>query len=254
MWHDVRLLNGIASVLLGIFVVTVLTGCFLWFAQRPFFTLSVIQVREAEEGTLKHVNALTVRGVALPRIKGNFFTVDLDAVREAFKAVPWVREATVRRKWPNGLVVAIEEHKPLGTWGKDGRLLSVKGDVFTANQAEAEAEANLLRFYGPEGSEKEVIARYDELQKGFSGVGLKPVSLELSGRYAWQTVLNNGISVHFGRGEGTASTMREQMARFLAVYPRLAAQLKNEIKGIDLRYPNGLALKANGLVPDVSGQ
>lgn len=253
MWHDVKLLNGIANVLLTLFVVTVLTGCFLWFAQQPFFSLRVIQVQEAEGNALKHVNALTVRGVALPRIKGNFFTVDLDAVREAFKAVPWVREATVRRKWPNGLVVAIEEHKPLGTWGADGRLLSEKGDVFTANLAEAEEEVNLLRFYGPEGSEKEVVMRYEELKSGFATIRLAPVLLELSERYAWRTTLNNGMTVRFGREEGRIS-MREQMGRLLAVYPRLAGQLKNGIKGIDLRYPNGLALRADGLMPDIGAQ
>jgi Cell division septal protein len=253
MWHDVRLLNSIANVLLTLFVVTVLAGSFLWFAQQPFFTLTVIQVQEAEGKTLKHVNALTVRGVALPRIKGNFFTVDLDAVRDAFKAVPWVREATVRRKWPNGLVVAIEEHRPLGTWGEDGRLLSVKGDVFTANLAEAEEEVNLLRFYGPEGSEKEVVMRYEELKRGFAAIRLQPVLLELSERYAWRTTLNNGMTVRFGREEGRIS-MREQMERLLAVYPRLAAQVKNGIRGIDLRYPNGLALRADGMVPDIGGQ
>jgi len=253
MWHDVRLLNAITNVLLTLFVVTVLAGCFLWFSQQPFFSLKVIQVQEAEGNTLKHVNTLTVRGVALPRIKGNFFTVDLDAVREAFKVVPWVRDATVRRKWPNGLVVALEEHRPLGTWGEDGLLLSVKGDVFTANLAEAEEDVTLLRFYGPEGSEKEVVMRYDELKKGFATIRLEPVLLELSERYAWQTKLNNGMTVRFGREEGHSS-MRRQMARLLAVYPRLAAQLKNGIRGIDLRYPNGLALKADGIVPDIGGQ
>ncbi len=253
MWHDVRWLNGIANVFLTGFVVAVLTGCFLWFAQKPFFSLKVIQVQEAEGKTLRHVNALTVRGVALPRIKGNFFTVDLDAARDAFKAVPWVREATVRRKWPNGLVVAIEEHQALGTWGEDGRLLSVKGDVFTANLAEAEEEVNLLKFYGPDGSEKEVAAQYDALKKEFAAIRLEPFFLELSDRYAWRTVLNNGVTVRFGREQGNRN-MREQMGRLLAVYPRLTAQLSNRMKEIDLRYPNGLALRADGLVPDVSGQ
>ncbi|MCL1886335.1 MAG: cell division protein FtsQ/DivIB [Betaproteobacteria bacterium] len=253
MWHDVRLLNGIANMFLTIFVVIVLVGGFLWFAQKPFFSLKIIEVQEVEKKPLKHVNALTIRSVALPRIKGNFFSVNLDAVREAFKAVPWVRDVTVRRKWPNGLVVSIEEHKPLGTWGDDGRLLSVKGDVFTVNLAEAEDEGNLLKFYGPEGSEKEVVARYEELRREFATINLELVLLELSDRYAWRTTLNNGMTVRFGREQGS-NTMRDKMGRLLAVYPKLAAQLKNGIRGIDLRYPNGLALKADGLVPDVGGQ
>ena len=254
MWHNVRLLNGMANMLLAVFVVIVLVGGFLWFAQNPFFSLSVIHVQEAEGKTLKHVNALTVRGVALPRIKGNFFTVNLDAVREAFRAVPWVRDATVRRQWPNELVVFIEEHRPLGTWGDDGQLLSVKGDVFTANLAEAEEDVLLLRFYGPEGSEGEVVRRYEELHRVFAPIRLEPVLLELSDRYAWRARLNNDMTVRFGR-EGESNTIRDRMERLLVVYPKLEAQLKNRIKDIDLRYPNGLALRADGLVPpSVDGQ
>ncbi len=253
MWHDVRLLNGITNVLLSIFVVLVLAGCLYWVAQQPFFALKVIQIKEMQEQPLKHVNALTVRGIALPRIKGNFLTVDLETVREAFRAVPWIRDATVKRQWPNGLVVFIEEHKPLGTWGDDGRLLSVKGDVFTANLAEAEDEGNLLKFYGPDGSEKEVAARCDELKKEFATIQLKPVLIKLSDRYAWHMVLNNGMTVRFGR-EGNGVSMREQMQRLVAIYPKLVGQLKNGIQEIDLRYPNGLALKAEGLVPDIGIQ
>ena len=42
----------------------------------------------------------------------------------AFESVPWVRRAAVRREWPNKLVVVIDEHKPLGTWGEDGKLIT----------------------------------------------------------------------------------------------------------------------------------
>jgi hypothetical protein len=84
----------------------------------------------------------------LGRIKGNFFTTNLESVRGVFESVPWVRRASVRREWPNQLIVALEEHEALGTWGEDGRLLSVKGDVFTANLAEAEDDHELPAFSG----------------------------------------------------------------------------------------------------------
>src|SRR5206468_3912068 len=80
-------------------------------------------------------NHLTVRDGALARITGNFFTVNLEQVRTAFESVPWVRRASVRREWPDQLVVSLEEHEALGTWGEDGKLLSTKGDVVTVNLA-----------------------------------------------------------------------------------------------------------------------
>src|SRR5690349_12843 len=125
MWHDIRILNVISSTLLGLAALALLASGVWWLAQRPAFTLKTIRVDGTAETQLRRVNALTIRSTALPRIRGNFFTANLDTVRAAFESVPWVRKATVRREWPNTLLVTIEEHEPLGTWGEDGRLVSV---------------------------------------------------------------------------------------------------------------------------------
>ena len=129
-------------------------------------------------------------------------------MRVAFEAVPWVRRATVRREWPNQLIVTLEEHEPLGTWGEDGRLLSVKGDVFTANLAEAEEDGELPEFDGPPGSEKEVLARFRELRAWFAPIKLAPESLQLSSRYAWTVKLDNGMNVELGR-EQNRETLKD---------------------------------------------
>src|ERR1035437_7008099 len=155
MWHDIKLLNLISNALFGLFALAMVAAGLWWVAQRPLFTLKVIRI-EGAEAQLRHIDRSTVRATALPRIRGNFFTANLDTVRLAFESVPWVRKASVRREWPNQLIVALEEHVPLGTWGDDGRLLSEKGDIFTVNLAEAEEDRELLEFAGPAGSEKEV--------------------------------------------------------------------------------------------------
>jgi cell division protein FtsQ len=183
----------------------------------------------------------------LARIKGNFFTANLDTVRQTFESVPWVRKATVRREWPNQLTVTLEEHAPLGTWGEDGRLLSTKGDVFTANLAEAEEDADLMAFNGPLGSEKEVIARLNDLNTWFAPMAVTADALYLSGRYAWTVKLSNGVTVELGR-EKSSTTLKERVDRLVGIYPQLVARLQNRIESIDMRYPNGLALKAQGLI------
>lgn len=241
MWHNVRLLNGISKILFFLFFILVCAMGALWFSQQPFFSLKMITILGIDGKNLRHVNELTVRSTAIPHIKGNFFTVNLENVREVFKTVPWVRDVAIQRKWPDGLEIWVEEHRPLGTWRDEGQLVSEKGDVFVANIAEAEDEVRLLRFKGPEGSEKEVIGRYYELKEGMSTIKLEPVFLELSDRYAWKAILNNGITVRFGREEEKTS-FKDQLNNLLAIYPRLSAQLKGGIKSIDLRYPNGLAI------------
>ncbi len=245
MWHDIKMLNATSNALLGAFVLALLASGMWWITQRPMFTLKVIRI-EGGDAQLRHVNPATVRGTALPRITGNFFTANLDAVRLAFESVPWVRKATVRREWPNMLIVTIEEHVPLGTWGEDGRLVSVKGDIFTANMAEAEEDGELPEFSGPDGSEKEVVARFRELREWFAPIKLVPEAVQLSRRYAWSVKLNNGMSVELGR-EQSRATLKERVDRLVGIYPQLVARLQDRIESVDMRYPNGLALNAKGL-------
>ncbi|WP_293777075.1 cell division protein FtsQ/DivIB [uncultured Oxalicibacterium sp.] len=253
MWQDVRLLNATANTLFGLVALAIVASCLWWVAQRPYFTLKVIRVEASQHEPLRHINPLTVRSAALAKIKGNFFTANLDTVRQTFESVPWVRKATVRRSWPNQLIVTVEEYTPLGTWGDDGRLLSDKGEVFVANLAEAEEDANLLTFDGPIGSEKEVVARWQDLNNWFAPLKLSAESLSLSERYAWTVRLSNGVTVELGR-EKTPSMLKDRVDRLVAVYPQLVALLQDRIENIDMRYPNGLALTAQGLTIGPNGK
>ncbi len=246
MWQDAKALNATANGIFALVLLACLAAGVWWLAQRPMFNLRTIRIESMSgDEELRHVNQLTLRNNALGRIKGNFFTTNLDTVRQAFESVPWVRRATVRREWPDQLIVALEEHEALGTWGEDGRLLSTKGDVFTANLAEAEEDHELPAFDGPNGSEKEVLSRFEELRLWFAPLKLVPQALSLSGRYAWTVKLDNGMSVALGR-EQTATTLKERVDRLLGIYPQLVSHLQN-IETIDMRYQNGLALSAADL-------
>lgn len=241
MWHDVKTLNTLTGILCVICGLVLLAAALVWLAQRPVFSLRGITVQGVDGSDLRHVNALTVRSIAVPRLKGNFFTVNLESVRKAFESVPWVRKASVRRAWPDRLVVSIEEHQPLGTWGEEGQLLSAKGDVFVANFAEAEEDVKLLEFYGPDGSEKEVLTRYAELGEWLKPIGLSPVMIELSGRFAWTATLDNGMRLKMGR-DHNKEKLKTRLASVIQVYPQLKARFGNRIESLDLRYPNGFAL------------
>ncbi|MES2257819.1 MAG: cell division protein FtsQ/DivIB [Pseudomonadota bacterium] len=245
MWHDVKALNASASGIFAAVALVCASAGVWWISQRPMFDLRSIRIETIDQAELRHVNHLTLRAGTLGRIKGNFFTTNLEAVRLAFESVPWVRRASVRREWPDQLIVALEEHDALGTWGEDGRLLSTKGDVFTANLAEAEEDHELPAFSGPEGSEKEVLARFAELRTWFAPAKLVPEALDLSSRYAWTVKLDNGMSVALGR-EQTRTTLKERVERLVSIYPQLASRLP-QIETIDMRYQNGLALSAQGL-------
>jgi cell division protein FtsQ len=246
MWHDPKALNATANGIFAVTVVACLAGLVWWLSQLPMFTLTTIRVESMYEVELKHVNTLTLREGLVGKLHGNFFTTNLEQVRTNFEAVPWVRRATVRREWPDQLIVSVEEHEALGTWGEDGRMLSVKGDVFTANIAEADEEHALPEFNGPEGSEKEVLARFGELRAWFAPLKLTPVALDLSSRYAWTVRMDNGMSVALGR-EQDNTTLKHRVDRLVRIYPQLAERVPQGIDTIDMRYTYGLALSSAGL-------
>lgn len=252
MWHDAKALNAAAGGLMALTLLACVGAGVWWLAQRPAFALRLIRVECVGRAELRHVNELTLRAGVLGRVKGSFFTANLETARQALESVPWVRRASVRREWPNQLIVALEEHEALATWGEDGRLLSVKGDVFTANLAEAEDDHALPELSGPDGSEREVLARFAELRDWFAPLKLVPQALALSGRYAWTVKLDNGMSVVLGR-EQNRSTLRERVARLAGIYPQLVRRL-DDIDTIDMRYPNGLALSASGLKIPADGK
>ena len=216
-WHDVRLMNLAANALMAVAIGAMLAGAGWWLAQRPMFALRTVVIEPAGESLpLRHVNTTLLRAAGLRQVPGNFLTVDLGAVRDAFERVPWVRRAQVRRIWPNALRIGIEEHQPLATWA-DGRLVNRHGELFAANAAEAEEDA--------------------PLQLHLEAVALSP-------RYAWSVRLDNGLTLMLGREQGLP--ISERVARWVALYPHVQARLNRRADTIDLRYPNGFAVHAPG--------
>ncbi len=243
MWNDVRTMNTITRLLAGVLVLALAYAGYRWIARQPMFNLQRVQVQGAGGKPLRYVDAATVRSSALPRIRGNFFSVDLNAARAAFETVPWVKHASVRREWPNRLVVQVEEYVVLGTWGgHEGRLVSVDGLLFTANLAEAEEEGALPVLEGPDESAAEVAQRFADLRAWLEPLELAPRELSLSSRYAWTAKLENGIELNLGRVHEQRE-MQARIDRLASVYPQLASALPGRIEAIDLRYPNGLALR-----------
>ena len=243
-WHDVRLLNATANGLMAAAGVALAVAAVAWVVQRPAFALQAVVVEPSVSvQPLQHVNRALLKSAGASRLHGNFFTVDLGAVRESFEQVPWVRRAQVRRIWPNTLRVGIEEHQPLAIW-HDGRLVNRQGELFAANAAEAEAEGALLEFSGPPGSEAEVTRRWHSLREQLAPLSVAPEAMTLSSRWAWSARLDNGTVLLLGREQGMP--IDERVARWVAAAPTVQTRLNREIASVDLRYQNGFAMRAPG--------
>ena len=250
LWHDARMLNAMANALI-IVALTAVAACALnWMVRRPLFELNDITVSGFDGHPLGRVTAENLRRAGLGRIDGNFFTINLASVRARFESAPWVRHAEVRRVWPNRLEVSIEEHRPLAHWA-DGRLVNTFGELFSARLEDPAERAQLLRFGGPEGTQRLVTQRYDELASQLRRVSMRPTEVNLSDRQAWSARLDNGITLLIGRDEGVP--IMDRISRWAAVHSQVQSRINERTEVIDLRYPNGFAVRAPGVLDGAHG-
>ncbi len=238
MWNKPHLLNAIADLLMLVAAAALLAAAAVWLVRVP--SLPVRQVVFAD--TLAHTRRAEVEQVLPASLKGNFFSINLESVRGALEKLPWVRKVDIRRQWPDRLEVSIEEHRPVARWGEGrGELVNSYGEVFAASLPESEASAMPLLF-GPLGTAPEVLKEYGALVGAFKAVGEVPVQVTLSPRLAWALKLQNGMLVDIGR-EQAKSPVGVRLARFIEVYPEMVAKRAVRPAVVDLRYPNGFAMR-----------
>lgn len=241
MWNKPHLLNALADLLMLVAGAALLAAAAVWLVRVP--SLPVRQVVFTEP--LLHTRRLEVEQTLPSALKGNFFSLNLETVRGALERLPWVRKVNVRRIWPAKLEVQVEEHKPVARWGEGrGELVNSYGEVF-AVLVGAEDMATLPLLYGPQGTANEVLKRYGELVGSFAAVGEKPVQVILSPRLAWQLKLENGMLVNMGR-EQPKAPVGVRLQRFIEVYPETVANRAVRPAVVDLRYPNGFAMRVAG--------
>ncbi len=241
MWNNARLLNLVANALFALSGLLAASAAGVTLVRSPAFALRSIEV----EGELTHVRRPDIVAVLEGRVSGTFFTVDLDALRARFELIPWVRRAEVRRHWPDRLVVRLEEHVPLARWGvpEDGRLVDTQGDVFGASES-----SDLPVFAGPAGSEREVARRYAEFSALLQPLKFSVRQVLLSERLAWQLRTGDGLVIELGR-DVDGDPVPARLQRFVQAYPATLQQVGGDHSAwrVDLRYPNGFALRVPGI-------
>lgn len=245
---DVRLMNGTASVLFAVAGVALAAAALLWLARSPWLSIRTIQL----EGDLQRNSVATIRANATPRLHGNLLSIDLDKARDAFETVPWVRQATLRRVWPDRLAVQLVEHRPVALWQSDdglARLVNDRGQVFEANLGDVEDDA-LPEFSGPDGSAAQVLALYRRIEPMFAQHGMRPVSLQQSGRGSWSIELDGGATVRLGRG--SEDELAERSERFLHTVEQVTERFQRDLEYADLRHADAYAVRLRGITTTIA--
>lgn len=86
---------------------------------------------------------------------GTFMTQDVNIVQSQIERLPWIKQASVRKQWPDELKIHLVEYVPIARWN-DQHMVDAEGNAFSV-PADRTSKQNLPMLYGPEGSASEVL-------------------------------------------------------------------------------------------------
>jgi len=252
LWNSASALNRLAAALTSTAVLILLALGVYLIASRPAFAVRQVDIQSAG-APLRHVQEADLREALRSGLAGTTLTAALGGVRERIDAHPWVRQVTIRRIWPNRLLIQIEEHQPIASWG-DGRFFNRQGELFVGeangvmDDAADHYQCLLPELEGPVGSQARVLERAMQASVLLEANGHRLHGMALGSQYAWQLRINNGLLVEIGRDAiGTDWQVRlQQLAESLSW---LSAQVRSEgrLARIDLRYANGYAYRLGSM-------
>lgn len=187
------------------------------------------------QGEFRHLRPSDIEVLVARELTGGFFGLDVNQLRARLRQAPWVRDASIRRLWPDALIVTVLEQVPVAAWGTES-LLNDAGEIFTPDQDSL--PVGLARLAGPDAASAQVLERFHSLQQRLELLGANIESLDIDERGAWRFKLYGGPLVMVGR-----ERFEQRLERFLDVAgDRLMGEL-NRFERIDLRYTNGFAAR-----------
>lgn len=197
----------------------------------------------AISGPLQRVTALQIEEAISAELDAGFLGADVQRMREMIQALPWIDEATVARRWPSRISIAVTEQAPAAIWGDSG-LLNVRGELFVTDARHIPAE--LPRLSGPDKRSSDVAKRYLAVRENLIPVGLDLRRVHLDARGAWEMTLTNGVEIRLGRRQ-----IDDRTRLFLDVVANIITGRANEIQYVDMRYSNGFTIgwKDGALTP-----
>lgn len=169
---------------------------------------------------------------------GTFMTQDVNVIQQQIKRLPWIKQAQVRKQWPDKLQIYLLEYVPVAYWN-DVLIVDKSGKLFSMPMNRLNKHA-MPMLYGPENSEQDVLASYSTMNTVLAAAQLPLKVVSMTARHSWQLTLQGNIRIDLGRHN---RAMRLQ--RFVMIYPLLNQQAKTynkRINYVDMRYSTGFAV------------
>ena len=241
MWNNHKALNLLTNLILTGVVLSVAYFLVSSMIKLPLFDLKEIRIEsvsntdQSNKLALQHINRQQIERVVGDAVIGNFLTVDLSRIKDAFQELPWVRIAKVQRNWPLGIKVVLEEQNTKEK-RRDTNLINNQGEIL-----HAPSDKILPVFRGPTEESAALIAeQYKIMNRTLSPINQHVAEVSLSPRYAWFIRLDSGTLLKLGRKK-----IKSRLERYISVYKNNIVNWNQSIPldYVDLRYPSGFAVR-----------
>lgn len=198
------------------------------------------------EGDLRQA----ILGLGLPN---TYVGQNVDDIQQEIMRYPWIKQASVRKQWPDRLIVYIEEYKPTFYWN-DLYLLDDAGNVFSV-PFDRLGELQLPRIYGPEGKAKSMLEMYAKLDAISKKLANNKFASEIKvaiadDRNAWQLMIKQCTADLCSESQdikliiGTEN-IEQHYYQFIKLFPEILSRMPadEKITAADLRYENGISVQ-----------
>ena len=162
----------------------------------------------------------------------NFFSVDVQKVREQLESLPLIQSAQVKKVWPETLKIRFKEDIPVALWNEKTLLKPHGKPLILPGQFDA---TGLQVLTGPKKKEEQVMRQYQRFQSRLSSVDALMVSLSMNAVGSWQVELANGWTIRLGRQQ--LEQRVERLVELLKILP------PEKVAVVDLRYGKGAAIQ-----------
>ena len=192
------------------------------------------QIKISANGS--HIKITALRDIITQHVDGGFFSLNVSALQSALLSLSWVDNVSLRRVWPNGLEIVIQEQQPIACWDSN-ELITAEGKIFSPPHDTM--PGNLPRLKGPDdNSASLVLKRFQHFSQELAPLNVVITTLTLTNRHAWSLTLNAHTKVYLGR-----ENIDQRFEQLVRLYPSVISSRINQIDHIDLRYQNGLAVQ-----------
>ena len=202
-----------------------------WFVNPMHWPIQRVEI----QGDLKYIGKDALQLVVKDYVRTNLYQLDDRALERDLEAIPWIKDVSLRKSWPQELVITVKEHHPVAYWGEN-QLLDQYGEVF--NGVLPEKRNDFPRLYSPEDKGHEMGERYLQVLKWLSDVPMKVVSLTEDARGSWVVGFENGLVVNIG-----VQDQEKRLKRFVVGYQKVLSKQLGKISLVDLRYTNGFSVE-----------